>query len=262
LFILPDSNFHLQAGSSCIKTGLSVGFDLDYDGVAVSDPPNIGVYDTDPYNTLTTLATLTTRLLLMLGDTSANRFTVDITTEAFRLALAEYSYGVPYIKTETFTVTVAGREQTLTSLARLIAVTMVLFPWTDDTVEIDPLDMFYYYFTDGVPVVYIGGQRVPAVGDKLRITYALTHVIDDLDTAATCTVPPQDFALLLQGAAGHAARLRTAIYSESFSAHPELKLFAVDNLAQFRATLSQRRRASSRQPLPAVGFKLDQWDGT
>jgi hypothetical protein len=209
----------------------------------------------------TTLSTLTTRLLLMLGDTLANRFTVDITTEAFRLALAEYSYAVPYIKTDTVTVTAAGREQTLASLSRLIAVTMVLYPWTDDSIELDPLQKYYYYFTDGVPMLYVGGQRVPAVGDKLRITYALTHIVDDLDTAATCTVPPQDFALLLIGASGHAARLRTAIYSESFSAHPELKLFAIDNLNQFRATLRSRSRQASRQPLPPQGFKLDQWDG-
>ena len=162
----------------------------------------------------TTLSALTTRLLLTLGDVSANRFTVDITTEAFRLALAEYSYALPLIKTATVTVTIAGREQSLSALTRLTTVTMVLYPWTDDTVEIDPLPAYYYYFTDGVPMVYIGGQRTPAVGDKLRITYALTHTVDDLDTAATCTVPTQDFALLLQGAAGHAARLRTAIYSE------------------------------------------------
>lgn len=209
----------------------------------------------------TTLSTLTTRLLLMLGDTLANRFTVDITTEAFRLALAEYSYAVPYIKTATVTVTVAGREQTLTSLARLIAVTMVLYPWTDDSIELDPLQKYYYYFTDGVPMIYVGGTRIPAVGDKLRVTYALTHIVDDLDSAATCTVPIQDFALLLIGVSGHAARLRTAIYSESFSAHPELKLFAIDNLNQFRATLRGLSRQASRQPLPPQGFKLDQWDG-
>ncbi len=210
----------------------------------------------------TTLSTLTTRLLLMLGDTLANRFTVDITTEGFRLALAEYSYAVPYIKTATVTVTVAGREQSLSALSRLISVTMVLYPWTSDSIELDPLPSYYYYFTDGVPMLYVGGQRTPAVGDKLRVSYALTHIIDDLDAAATCTVPAQDFALLLMGAAGHAARLRTAIYSESFSAHPELKAFAIDNLNQFRATLRQRSREASRQPLPPQGFKLDQWDGT
>jgi len=64
-----------------------------------------------------------------------------------------------------------------------------------------------------------------------------------------------------QGAAGHAARLRTAIYSESFSSHPELKLFAIDNLKQFRDTLRTLRRQASRQPMPAQGFKLDAWDG-
>jgi hypothetical protein len=219
----------------------------------------------------TTLSTLTTRLLLLLGDTSANRFTSTITAEAWKLALAEYSYAVPNIQTKTFTVAQAGREQTLpvdgqpeedTDLfPGLISITQVLFPWLGDYEEQDPHERFYFYFTDGQPVIYIGGSRTPAVGDQLRITYASSHTIDDLAEAEVCTVPSHDFELLLLGAAGHAARLRTSIYSESFSNHPELKLFALDNLKQFRDTLRGMRRQSSRQPLPAVGFKLDSWDG-
>jgi len=219
--------------------------------------------------TATTLDTLTTRLLLTLGDVSANRFTSDITTEAWKLALAEYSYAVPNIYTKTFTVTQAGREQALPITGTpppdifpgLLSITEVLFPWIDDTEEMDPFQKYYFYFTDGQPVVYIGGNRTPAVGDNIRISYAATHTIDGLNSALTCTVPTFDFELLLMGASGHAARLRTAIYSESFSNHPELKAFAEDNLTQFRATLRTMRRQSSRQPLPAVGFQLDNWDG-
>jgi hypothetical protein len=215
----------------------------------------------------TTLSTLTTRLLLLLGDTSANRFTADITEEAWKLTLSEYSYAVPNIFTKTWTAAQAQREQSLPISGTapifpgLISITQILYPWTDDSIELDPLQQYYFYFTGGVPIVYVGGQRTPAVGDKLRITYAATHTIDDLNAATTCTVPSIDFELLLLGASGHAARLRTAIYSESFSNHPELKAFALDNLSQFRATLRTLRRQSSRQPLPAQGFKLDNWDG-
>jgi hypothetical protein len=219
----------------------------------------------------TTLSTLTTRLLLILGDTSANRFTDEITQEAWQLALAEYSYAVPNIQTKTFTVAQAGREQILpVALSEgesfdvfpgLIAITQVLFPWNGDLSEMTPHQKYYFYFTDGLPVLYIGGPRTPSVDDQLRISYASAHTIDDLAGAAVCTVPAMDFELLLLGAAGHAARLRTAIYSESFSNHPELKAFALDNLKQFRDTLRGLRRQSSRQPLPAVGFKLDAWDG-
>ncbi len=130
----------------------------------------------------TTLSALTTRLLLLLGDTSANRFTSSITAEAWKLALAEYSYAVPNIQTKTFTVATAGREQLLpvdgqpeedTDLfPGLISITQVLFPWLGDLEEQDPHERFYFYFTDGQPVLYIGGSRTPAVGDALRITYA------------------------------------------------------------------------------------------
>jgi hypothetical protein len=214
---------------------------------------------------------LTTRLLLIIGDTSANRFTSEITGEAWKLALAEYSYAVPNIQTKTFTVAQAGREQTLPVIGEpeddnplfpgLISITQVLFPTFSDVEEQLPYQDYYFYFSDGEPVVYIGGPRTPAVGDQLRISYASSHTIDDLNEAAACTVPSHDFELLLLGAAGHAARLRTAIYSESFSNHPELKAFALDNLAQFRATLRSMRRQSGSQPLPTVGFKLDNWDG-
>ena len=207
-----------------------------------------------------TIDLLTPRLLLILGDVSANRFTDTITDEAWKLTLAEYSYAVPNIITDTHTVISAGREQAL-NFDGLISITQILFPWKNDLEEMDPHQPYYFYFTDGLPIVYIGGTRTPAVGDKLRITYAAKHTIDDVDGAVASTVPPQDFELLLLGAAGHAARLRTSIYSESFSNHPELKLFAIDNLAQYRATLRTLQRQSSRQPLPAQGFKLDNWDG-
>jgi hypothetical protein len=217
----------------------------------------------------TTLETLTTRLLLILGDTLANRFTAEITEEAWKLALAEYSYAVPNIQTKSFTVTEPTREQELpvTGLqepvfSRLISITQVIFPWLgDDEEQQPPLQRYYFYFVNGYPVLYIGGPRTPIEDDQILITYASAHTIDGLSSATACTVPGQDFELLLLGASGHAARLRTAIYSESFSNHPELKLFALDNLKQFRDTLRTMRRQSSRQPLPAQGFKLDAWDG-
>ena len=263
-------DFTLRTTSQLIAAGLDVGLTLDFAGLTLGSPPCIGAHERI-IMTLSTLDLLTARLLLILGDVSANRFTSAITDEAFRLALAEYSYAVPNLITATHTVTVPGREQALPSdstdiavvvFPGLIAVTMILYPWTDDSFELDPLQRYYYYFTDGQPTVYVGGQRTPAVGDQLRITYAASQTIDDLNDADACTVPVHDFELLLMGAAGHAARLRSSIYNESFSNHPELKAFGIDSLNQFRATLRSLSRQASRQPLPAAGFKFDQWDGT
>ncbi len=218
-----------------------------------------------------TIDTLTTRLLQILGDGAANRFTADITDEAFRLALSEYSYAVPDHKCKLFTVTSAGREQALPlagagidHFTGLISITQVLFPYEGDDQDIEqtPHSQYYFYWTAGAPVLYIGGSKIPAVDDEILVTYAATHTIDDLDSAAACTVPTHDFELILQGAAGHAARLRTAIYNESFSAHPELKLFAIDALKFFRDSLRSRTRKFGANALPPKGFKLDQWDGS
>lgn len=38
-------NFHLQLGSPCINAGINVGWLIDYDGVAVANPPDIGCYE-------------------------------------------------------------------------------------------------------------------------------------------------------------------------------------------------------------------------
>jgi hypothetical protein len=44
--VAPGSdNFHLTSGSPCIGTGIDVGLSLDYDGVAIGDPPDIGIYE-------------------------------------------------------------------------------------------------------------------------------------------------------------------------------------------------------------------------
>ena len=39
------SDFHLQSTSPCINAGIDVGLTTDYDGQAVSDPPEIGAYE-------------------------------------------------------------------------------------------------------------------------------------------------------------------------------------------------------------------------
>ena len=44
-YVLPYTNFHLLEGSPAIDAGINVDLDVDLDGVAVGDPPDIGVYE-------------------------------------------------------------------------------------------------------------------------------------------------------------------------------------------------------------------------
>lgn len=214
----------------------------------------------------TTLSTLTSRLLQILGDniTTPIRYVGNLTAEAFRLAIGEYSFALPLITTATHTVASAGRAQSISSLARLTSITQILYPWIDDNAEPEPLQQYYLYYSAGAPVVYIGGACIPAVGEKLRITYAATHIVDDLDAAAVCTIPAAHFNLLLQGAAGHAATLRSTAIVEAYANRDsdtnQVHAFGVEMLAAFRTQLHSLRIQSSRQPLPGSGFKLDQWD--
>lgn len=44
-YVSPYTDFHLQEGSPAIDAGINVDIDVDLDGVAVGDPPDIGVYE-------------------------------------------------------------------------------------------------------------------------------------------------------------------------------------------------------------------------
>ncbi len=44
-YVSPYTDFHLQAGSPAIGAGINVYIDVDFDGVAVGDPPDIGAYE-------------------------------------------------------------------------------------------------------------------------------------------------------------------------------------------------------------------------
>jgi hypothetical protein len=215
-----------------------------------------------------TLTNLTTRLLIILGDSLAERFTAAITQEAFRLTLAEYSNATPLASTATHTVVTAGRDQDVsTSCPRLMVVTRVLYPYGDTPTPkrgLAGLEDYSLCWINAIPVLYIDGERVPAAGDRLRITYAAAHTLDNLDGAVKCTVPAQDHALLLQGASGHAAMIRSVNLTEAYTNRDkdasDLKNYAVETLKVFRAQIKTLGRQASRQPLPAGGFRLDQWD--
>jgi len=43
--VMIQNSYKLQAGSPCINAGIDVGLTTDYDGQAVSDPPEIGAYE-------------------------------------------------------------------------------------------------------------------------------------------------------------------------------------------------------------------------
>jgi hypothetical protein len=217
---------------------------------------------------MTTLSTLTTRLLQFLGDNpvAPTRYPAALTNEAIRQAAGEYSTALPLISSAALTVTAAGRGQPLSSLSRLTAITRVVYPWVDESSEAEPLKSYYLYFSSGAPVVYIGGERIPAVGEKLQVTYAATHILDDLDGAASCTIPAVHFNLLVQGAAGYAASFRSAAIIEAYTSRDpdagQVGAFGSKMLAAFRGQLLVLRIQASPQPLPGSGFRLDAWDAS
>lgn len=214
---------------------------------------------------MTALAAFRTRLLSLLGDPSAIRYSNDILDEALAQALEEYSVAIPNLIIEEFTVVSDGREQLITTVPAFLNVLQVVFPYDGSASEQVLLDAFYAYHDGDYLAIYIGGPSVPAPGDVIQIYYTIPHAIENLAGAAATTVNPAHDSLLSQGAAGFAALLRAAQMVES----PGKRVADVELLQKWGA--EQRHKFSAAlqllaaghthtSPLPGFGWKLDTWD--
>ena len=205
---------------------------------------------------MTILADYRTRILLLLGDPSAGRFSNNQVDEALRLALLEYSTTYPQLLSTTFTVTTAGKNQALTGVTDIKAVIRAQYPYEDENSPYNPA--IYFNYMAGVPVLYFAGATVsPQVGEKFKLFYSANHTIDDLDSAAATTVPPDHDSILVEGGAGFASQIRAAQLSDSFaSSNDQLYAQAKYYLANFRNALIALQLETSYH-FPLTGFSVD-----
>ena len=162
------------------------------------------------------LAAYRTRVTNSLDDTKA-KYTTDIIDEAIRKVLNEYTRASPNIKTYTLTVTTAGRVQSLAA-ANLIAIVQLVHPY-DDTLT-DPFiysrEDFSLSYMDGAPTIYILGNDIPEVNEKIYVKYAAKQTITDLDSATACTVRDDHEDILIVDASGQAAMMRASGLNEQW----------------------------------------------
>jgi hypothetical protein len=216
---------------------------------------------------MTELAGLRTRILQVLGDTSGVRYAEGLLDESLRQALHEYSLAWPQVKTAALTVTVAGREQSLASLTGFQTVLEVIYPYDASDDDPDPTGQFYCYWLQGVPMLQLTGRQVPAVGEKIRVTYSALHTIKDLDSATVTSVRTDHENLLVTGAAGQAATTRSATvvegYTNKSSSGPLLE-WGSQKLMAFRSGLATlRQQTAPPRPFtgwPDRGWAMDAWD--
>lgn len=179
---------------------------------------------------------------LLATAVDASTWPTTLLDEALRRALNELNLLLVY---ETnFTVAIAGYEQDLSSLPNLYSVLALAYPWQEGR------DFAHYLATwriVGPSKVYFTTVQ-PTVGEVVRVRHCKMHTIDDLDGAATTTVPESHRALISLWAAAYACELRHRQISEN----PALPKDAGQHLVKL-AEIFRRRVQEAISHLPPLG---------
>lgn len=204
---------------------------------------------------MTDLAGFKTRILQLLGDSAGARFPEERLKEALRQALAGYNQALPQVLETEIALTVVGREQNLTVDPAPLYVLKVRRNGRETP--------FQFFVRAGQPVLVIGGDAIPAIGDEIGLLYAAGHAIKDLDSAAATTISANNESIVVRGAAGFAALLRLSGVGEAYGARPVEAAHLVELgrqwLGDFQQSLDRLRRSERMHEYPA-GFALDRQD--
>jgi hypothetical protein len=220
---------------------------------------------------LSTLSQIRDRVEATLMDVANAIWDTATLDESLRQCLDEYTAVFPLMSETVIVLPGDGREIAIESLAGMLEVLEVWWPYDSDAAtEAWPPNRvrgFRVYWDDARPVLFldlVGGDQ-PQQDDEVRIWYAKAQTIQDLDSAAVTTVLTSHESQLVKGAAGHAALSRMADLIEDGS----IDLYGVGLLATWGRTrerewasfLEGLRRQSARRGVPwGSGWALDKWD--
>ena len=218
----------------------------------------------------TNLATMESRVRQMLTDTGATAYSVGTIDEAIRQAIAEYSDSFPRQVDTIVTLPAAGREIALANLTEINSVLAVYWPF-DPSKDVWPpnrVSGFRLDFDDGQPLLTLTSDLgdEPQANDDVRILYGTLHHLDDLDGAAGTSIPPSHESIIVLGAAGFAATMRSGDVTSTYTQTPRtlanLSVWAAMRVAEFRAKIARIAAQSiGHGPAFSAGWQLDQWEG-
>jgi hypothetical protein len=210
---------------------------------------------------MTTLTTLRDRVEQVLADSGNAIWSTSDLDEAIRQALNEYSLVSPYQAEATLTLSDSDREIDVSALTSVIGVSEVWAPY--DAGSPTPIRRAFEHWRDWQSL-YIKDHWALAAGDVARIFYTQLHTLSGLDSATVTTLRAEEVALIITGAAGHAATSRALDLAEQVTLDratvKQVRAWGQDKLREFRAGLSaiaRRQAGVSHVPAPA----LDRWDG-
>lgn len=217
---------------------------------------------------MTDLTDLDTVVAAMLQDSSYHAFTATEIDAGIRLALAAYSQVQPYETETVITLTAAGREIALSSLADLTGITGVLDVWWpfSSTTEIWPPNKvtgFRSWLDAGMLTLHLNTRYAsqPQVGDKVRLWWTKANTINTLDSASATTLTAEGKAIVALGAAGYAS-VSGALDRAEVLDRETLRKWGDARLKEFQDKLEIIRSKtvrSSGEPWGA-GWMMDKWD--
>ena len=146
------------------------------------------------------LSEFLTQILAIENDPSKGVFSDAQNTAALRSALARYDTIRPYRSSSLFD----GNGTTLITLTGLTAMNIRKVWWLQDD-DADNIELpFYAYQQAGTWYLDTKEIAVPTGTNNIMLVTEIVHSIDDLDAAASTTIPSGDQYLLCQAAAGYA----------------------------------------------------------
>lgn len=176
----------------------------------------------------------------------ASTWTDAIFDEGLRLALGELNNQLVY--EDDFEVATTGYEQDLSGITDLFNILGLAYPWVEGS-------DFGRCMTDwrwvGHNLVYFVDVQ-PQDGEIIRVRYSKLHKIDDLDSAASTTVPDAYRRLVGLWAAAYCCDLRVRQISED----PALPRAAAGDLRQVASGFRQlaKERISHIPPSKAINW--------
>jgi hypothetical protein len=209
------------------------------------------------------LASLTNRVEDVLQDPTNATWSADDIEEALRLALARYNEVNPNHAIKSITLPAAGREVDISSVTGYLEIERVWWDY-DSTDPAHPPRWRDFELWPG-DILFINDADEPQKGDVVRVWYTLLRTIKDLDSGASTTLPVAHDSILVNGAAGYAALMRSVELSEDLTIDgwppQRYREWAAERLAEFEAGLARIvRQQAARDSGIAQGPPLDRHD--
>lgn len=211
------------------------------------------------------LASYRTSVLASLLDTGTKYSTTTL-DEAIRRALNDYTRAFPDFTTAEITLAATGRRVVLTSQTDLITILHCLHPYVSTLTDIYERARHDYVlnWVGGVPVLFFKDNPMPTTGEKIYLEYAKAQKIKDLDSAAATTVRLDHAPILVAGAAGFSATIRSQMLNESWGGlpgqMPNLAQWGAGMIRYFHDQLIIIKQELNLNPFSDSHWNLDDWD--